>query len=67
VVDALFDTVQIFGPDARFLLNFGRSGSSAGELWLPAGLAIDDADRLYVVDSYNRRVQTFQYLKGTGR
>ena len=36
-------------------------GSAAGELLLPAGLYIRD-DRIYVADSYNRRVQVFQYL-----
>jgi sugar lactone lactonase YvrE len=28
---------------------------------LPAGLQIDNQDRIYVVDSYNRRVQVFHY------
>jgi sugar lactone lactonase YvrE len=28
---------------------------------LPAGLFIDRDDRVYVVDSYNRRIQVFHY------
>jgi len=28
---------------------------------LPAGLQIDNQDRIYVVDSFNRRVQVFHY------
>jgi hypothetical protein len=30
---------------------------------LPAGIFIDGQDRIYVADSYNRRIQIFQYLK----
>jgi hypothetical protein len=32
-----------------------------GDFQLPAGLFIDGNDTVYVVDSYNRRVQVFQY------
>jgi DNA-binding beta-propeller fold protein YncE len=61
VADALSDRVQIFDTQGRFLLAFGRPGSGAGEFWLPAGLFIAQ-DRIYVADSYNRRVQVFQFL-----
>jgi DNA-binding beta-propeller fold protein YncE len=33
---------------------------------LPAGLFIDEKDKIYVADSYNNRVQIFQYLKEKG-
>jgi hypothetical protein len=29
---------------------------------LPTGLFIDRNDRVFVVDSYNRRIQVFQYF-----
>lgn len=64
VVDALFDRVQIFDARGRFLLAFGRQGGRAGEFWLPSGLFIA-RDRIYVADSYNRRVQVFQFLGGS--
>ena len=38
------------------------AAGSAGEFWLAAGIAIHN-DRIYVVDSANRRVQEFEYLK----
>ena len=63
VADSIFDRVQIFDPEGRFLLAFGGPGSEVGHFWLPAGLFIAD-DRIYVADSYNRRVQVFQYLGG---
>lgn len=63
VVDALFNRVQIFDPDGRLLLGFGGPGFQVGDFWLPSGLFIA-ADRIYVADSYNRRVQVFQFLGG---
>ena len=41
--------------------HFGRRGTGLGDFQLPAGLFIDQNDRVYVVDSFNRRVQVFQY------
>ncbi len=63
VVDALFDRVQIFDDQGRFLLAFGEPGGTPGAFWLPSGLFIL-GDRIYVADSYNRRVQVFQFLGG---
>lgn len=61
VVDAILNRVQIFDQQGRFLLEFGNEGRRAGEFWLPSGLFIDQ-DKIYVADSYNRRVQVFQYV-----
>ncbi|MCP4251468.1 MAG: hypothetical protein GY778_30905, partial [bacterium] len=44
----------------RLLL--GRRGIGPGECWLPSGFHIDLRDRIWVCDSYNRRLQVFQYL-----
>lgn len=63
VVDALFHTVQVFDRTGRFLLNFGAHGGGYGEFWLPAGIFIDvETSRIYVADSYNKRVQVFNYV-----
>ncbi|TAK09579.1 MAG: hypothetical protein EPO39_02085, partial [Candidatus Manganitrophaceae bacterium] len=37
-------------------------GSKNGQFWLPAGLSIDDQDRIYVADQYNHRINIFQYV-----
>ena len=41
-----------------------RSDRAQGldDFQLPTGLFIDRQDHVYVVDSYNRRVQVFHYL-----
>ncbi len=63
VVDSVFDRVQIFDAEGRYLLAFGGPGQRVGTFWLPSGLFIAD-DRIYVADSYNRRVQVFEFLGG---
>lgn len=63
VVDAVFHRVQIFNPQGRFLLDFGGYGRQQGQFLLPTGLYIDQ-DKIYVADSYNRRVQVFRFLGG---
>lgn len=63
VVDALFNRVQIFDKAGALLLVFGGDGTAPGEFWLPSGLHIV-GDRIYVADSYNRRVQIFKFLGG---
>jgi DNA-binding beta-propeller fold protein YncE len=60
-VDALFDNVQVFDDQGRLLLNWGESGSSPGQFWLPNGIAISRDNDIYVADSYNRRIQVFKY------
>jgi ABC-type Fe3+ transport system permease subunit/DNA-binding beta-propeller fold protein YncE len=66
------DRVQRFSPDgARGLAGFGRWGGGPGEFNRPEGLAVDAADRLYVADSCNHRVQVFApdgtFLRAYGR
>jgi len=67
VVDGIFDTVQAFDRQGRLLFYFGQSGDGPTQFQLPAGLFIDRNDRIYVVDSFNRRVQVFRYARGQGQ
>ena len=53
--------VQVFDRQGQPLYYFGKRGSGLGEFQLPSGLFIDKNDRIYVVDSFNGRVQIFQY------
>jgi len=53
--------VQVFDEQGRLLYYFGSRGTRGGEFQLPAGLFIDRSDRIFVVDSFNRRVQVFHY------
>ena len=62
VVEGLFDVVNIYEASGGLLLSFGGAGNGRGEFWLATGLAIDTRNRVFVADSFNRRVQVFQYL-----
>jgi sugar lactone lactonase YvrE len=62
VVDAWWGIVQIFNRQGELLYYFGSNGTQAGEFQLPAGLFIDRDDRIYIADSFNRRVQVFHYF-----
>lgn len=63
VAGATIDRVQVFSPDGQFLLALGNKGNGPGEFVMPTGVTIAD-DRIYVADSYNSRVQIFEYVGG---
>jgi hypothetical protein len=53
--------VQAFDRQGRLLYYFGQKGTGPGEFQLPTGLEIDRNDRIYVVDSFNHRIEVFHY------
>lgn len=68
ITDSLADKVTVFGRDGTFLLTFGgrfvaSSGKVApGGLNMPAGIAADENDGIWIVDTLNGMVHRFQYL-----
>jgi sugar lactone lactonase YvrE len=52
--------IQVFDQKGEFLFHLGTYGPAAGEFISPRGIYIDSADRLYVTDTGNQRVQIFQ-------
>lgn len=52
--------VQKFTTDGQFVASFGRNGRGEGELDQPWGIARDSEGRLFVLDTYNHRVQRFR-------
>jgi len=68
VTDALGHKVVVFDRNGAFLLTFGRKFIATdgkflpGGLYMPSGIAADDKDGIWVVDSLNRMVHHFQYL-----
>ena len=66
------DRVQVFsGANRHMLMVFGRPGTGDGEFNRAEGLGIDAADRIYVADSCNHRIQIFspegKWLRSFGR
>jgi len=62
VLDNHFENVQVFNAEGQLLMALGQGGPGRGEFSLPSGITIDEQDRIWLADSYNRRVQVFQYL-----
>jgi DNA-binding beta-propeller fold protein YncE len=52
--------VQKFTTDGQFVASFGRNGRREGELDQPWGIARDSRGRMFVLDTYNHRVQRFR-------
>ena len=68
----IVDRVQKFSAkDKQFLQLIGHTGTENGEFNRPEGLDVDSADRLYVADSCNHRVQVFspdgKFLRAYGK
>jgi len=61
VSDAQRDVVVVFAPDGTFEYTLGASGEAPGRFTHPAGVAAGPG-RLYVADTYARRVQAFEIL-----
>jgi DNA-binding beta-propeller fold protein YncE len=58
-VNAIGGRVQLFTPTGEYLWGFGEEGTGPGQFYAPHGLAIDSRGNLFVVDSYNHRIQMF--------
>lgn len=48
-----------FAQDGRYLFEWGTPGAAPGQFNVPHGIAIDDAQNLYVADRGNGRIQVF--------
>jgi sugar lactone lactonase YvrE len=48
-----------YGPDGRFISEFGSVGSGPGQFDLIHGIAVDRNSRIYVSDRMNHRIQIF--------
>lgn len=64
VTDAAFRNFQIFTPDGRLLMWVGGDTmkDEPGGYVLPAGIAVDETERIYVVDQLFRKVDVIRRL-----
>ncbi len=56
------DRIQMFSSKGEFLCQWGSSGQGDMQFARPNNLAIDDDDRLWVVDAANHRIQVFEIV-----
>lgn len=60
VAMAYGNRVDVYSPQGQLLRSFGRKGTGPGEFNLPTGVKYNPRlGRIYVMDSYNQRVQFF--------
>ncbi len=57
-----YDRVQTFDGNGRFLFQWGRHGSSAGQVSFSTGLAVDGHGSVYVGDADNHQIQKFDRM-----
>jgi RHS repeat-associated protein len=57
VVDSLHTHIDKFTPAGTFLGKFGSEGKGEGQFTLPAGVAVDNAGDVYVIDEKDDRVE----------
>jgi sugar lactone lactonase YvrE len=68
VADTKNHRIQIFDGGGLYLFKWGRNGgdgtegSAPGQFDFPAGIVLDAAGRIYVMETNNRRVQKFGYV-----
>jgi len=60
-LDGPLHTVQVFDSKGRLLLRFGSAGSGPAEFNGPSAICTDGSDRIYVADTGNNRVQSFEW------
>ena len=53
-------SVRLYDQAGHLKSSFGRLGDAAGEFDAPSGMWIDTADRAYIADTNNHRVQIFR-------
>ncbi|MEX2530571.1 MAG: 6-bladed beta-propeller [Gemmatimonadota bacterium] len=59
VVDGLGRNVKVFDPDGSLAITLGRVGDGPGEFRFPIAAAVDDRERLAVLDMAQGRVSFF--------
>lgn len=60
VTNLMNAAVRVYSDSGRLIDSFGMPGTGAGQFLSPGGLWIDTANRIYISDTGNRRVQVFQ-------
>jgi DNA-binding beta-propeller fold protein YncE len=60
VVDYMRHGVSIYDAEGNYLSEFGGLGVSPGWFQFPKDIAIDAKGRVFIVDTFNQRVQVFE-------
>ena len=64
VIESYYDSLLVFSARGDFLMPIGGTGTATGRFYLPAGVWVDNRNRVHVADMFNGRVVLFQFLGG---
>ena len=59
VTELRSNCVSVLSPEGEKIHSFGSDGTNDRQFQYPSGVAVDNVDNLYVVDSYNHRIHKF--------
>lgn len=61
VVDYMRHTVSAYDKEGKYLFEFGGLGWGEGWFQYPKDIAVDSKGRIFVADTFNDRIEVFQY------
>lgn len=64
VIESYFDHLLVYNRRGEFLMPIGGVGNAPGRFHLPAGVWVDNRNRVFIADTLNSRVSIFQFLGG---
>lgn len=60
VIDSVEDNVvRVFNPQGEMIREFARHGEKASDFHMPAAIALDGADRLWIADAFSQDVKVY--------
>ncbi|SHI54323.1 NHL repeat-containing protein [Malonomonas rubra DSM 5091] len=66
LVDYQRHTMTVFAKTGEFLFEVGGLGAGRGWFYYPSDVVVDGRGRVIVADTFNHRVQVFEFISGKG-
>ncbi len=63
-MDYMRHALSVYNKEGKYLFEYGSKGGGPGLFNYPKGIFIDQDGRLFVADTFNKRIQVFKIQKG---
>jgi DNA-binding beta-propeller fold protein YncE len=64
IMDYMRHALSVYNQEGKYLFEYGNKGDGPGLFNYPKGIFIDQDGRLFVADTFNKRIQVFKIQKG---